>query len=202
MNVFLVSLTAVVILFVAGVLLVYSYAQRARGVSSDDLERAVIWKGPSSVDVVEVLDDQYVVLNVRGLLGVNTNTILGFNTDDEEENFYVRWWRDIGRWGVGFLGAVTVHAGQVVAYEAGHREPLARATLNEFVAPLTSNPGESWDDSWLRPVNLTIVAQPSQDASLLQRFAEEAWSKGALDLRVEVDKVNVRGGAPHRASAA
>nr|CCA74516.1 hypothetical protein PIIN_08468 [Serendipita indica DSM 11827] len=197
LNIFLVSLTVVVILFVASVLLVYSYAQRARGVSSDDLERAIIWKGPSSVDVVEVLDDQYVVLNVRGLLGVDTNIVLGFNSDHEQENIYVRWWRDIGRWGVGFLGAVTVRAGQVVAYEAKHIEPLARATLKEFVAPLTANPGEPWDDSWLRPVDLTIIAQPSQDASLLQRFAEESWAKGALDLRMEVDKVNVRGGTPH-----
>lgn len=198
-NVFLGSLTAVVLILVLGALLVYSYVQRARGVEPDELVNAIIFRGPSSVDVVEIREGGEILLDVKGLLGVDTDRILGFrNNDDAEDNIFVSLWKDVGRWGVGLLREVTVDMGELVAYKAHTGDPLATTHARQFTVPLTSNPGKPSDPSWLRPISLQLVAQPTQDIGLLQQVALETWERGLLDLRLELDKVHVRGGGEQR----
>jgi hypothetical protein len=195
-NVFIGSLAAVVIAIVLGVLLVYSYVQRARGVAQDELVNAIIFRGPSSVEVEEVRDGGEVVLNVKGLLGVDTDAILGFRSDDDDEDsMFVGIWKDIGRWGVGLLREVTVEMGETVVYGAGGVDPLGRAHVQQFTVPLTSHPGETSDPKWLRPILFRIIAEPTQDTSLLQRFAQETWEKALLDLKLDLDQICVRGGS-------
>ncbi|KAG8849699.1 hypothetical protein FRC20_002244 [Serendipita sp. 405] len=194
LNVFLVSLTTVVVVFVAGVFLVYSYAQRARNVGPDQLTRAVVWKGPSSVDVLNVTEGGEVILNVTGLIGIDTDVILDFKTDDSEESFLVRWWRDIGRWGVGVLQEATVVMETARVFQTKGEVPLAKALIQPFVIPLTTSPGDPWDEKWLRPISFMINTSPSQDSTLLEQFAKETWANGFVDLHVEVDLVSVHGG--------
>jgi hypothetical protein len=194
-NVFLGSLAVVVITLVLGALLVYSYVQRARGVGPDELVNAIIFRGPSSVEVEEVRDGGEVVLNIKGLLGVDTDAILDFRSDDsDEDSMFVGMWKDIGRWGVGLLREVTVEMGEMVAYEAAGVDPLGKAHAQQFTVPLTSHPGEPSDPKWLNPILFRIIAQPTQDTGLLQRFAQETWEKALLDLKLDLDQIHIRGG--------
>ncbi|KIM30823.1 hypothetical protein M408DRAFT_15275 [Serendipita vermifera MAFF 305830] len=194
-NVFLGSLTAIILLLVLGALLVYSYVQRARGVEPDQLVKTIIFRGPSSVDVVEIKDGGEVVLDIKGLLGVDTDTILGFGDDDgNEDNVFVSLWKDVGRWGVGLLREVTVEMGDLVAYKAHTGDPLATTHAQQFAVPLTSHPGKPSDSSWLKPISLRVSAQPTQDTDLLQQVVQETWERGLLDLRLELDQVRVKGG--------
>jgi hypothetical protein len=195
LNVFLGSLTAIIVVSVLGVLLVYSYAQRVRGMDSDKLAKAIIWSGPSAVNVLEVKDGGEVILDVKGLIGVDTNAIMDFKDEDNDtDNVFVSLWKDIGRWGVGLLREVTVSMGQLVAYEADHQVPLLEAHAETFTLPLTDDPGKPWDPSWLKPISFRVQAKPSQDGDLLQRFAQKTWAKGSVDLQMRVDTVKVHGG--------
>lgn len=194
-NVFLGTLTTVVVFFVIGVLLVYSYAQRARRLSPDQLAEAIIWRGPSSVDVLGIKEGGEINVNIKGLLGVDTDLILGFRSDDDDnDSALTTIWKDIGRWGVGLVGRITVQLGELVAYEANGDVPIAWATTNPFEIHLSSHPGSPHDPSWLRPVEFNVTAQPSQDAGFLKRFMEDAWTKGMIDLDFNLNKVSVHGG--------
>jgi hypothetical protein len=144
--------------------------------------------------VEEIRDGGKVVLYVKGLLGVDTDTILGFRSESDEDGMLASMWKDIGRWGVGLLHEVTVDMGELVAYEAGGVDPLGTAHAQQFTVPLTPHPGEPSDSKWLKPVSFRIVAQPTQDTGLLQRFAQETWEHALLDLKLDVDQVYVRGG--------
>lgn len=195
-NVFLGSLTIVVVLFVIFILLFYSYARRVRGAESDQLAKAIIWQGPRSINVLDMKEGGEVVVDIQGLIGVDTNAVLGFNPeDDDTDNLFTALWKDIGRWGVGVLKHVTVEIGEVVTFERHGRDPLAWASAEPFTLRLTADPGERWDPSWLQPIKLRVTAKPSQDAGLLQRFAQGAWERGIVDLRMEIDRMYVRGGS-------
>lgn len=196
LNVFLGSLTVVVVLFVLGVLLIYSYAQRVRRADPDHLATSIIWRGPSSMDVLEMEQGGHVVMEIKGLIGVDTNSILGFQSeDDDQDGLFTSLWKDIGRWGVGLLRQVSVDLGEVVIYNAGRDDPLAWTYVEPFTVRLTSNPGRPWDASWLKPITFRVLAVPSQDADLIQRFAQETWESGVVDLQFNVDQVRVQGGS-------
>ena len=95
-----VFLTFLVAILLALAVLASSLASSTR--ETEQLSRAVVWRGPEEVRVLNVTEKEGVWIEVKAWVGVDTDVALGFDTErDAVGNWWERVRRSWARWGVG-----------------------------------------------------------------------------------------------------
>ena len=191
------TLSVVAAVFVA--LLIWSYAQRAEGAGTDKALRAVTWHGPQDIQVLGVGEEGKgggegtISLRISGKVGVDADIMMGWEEEDDDMSVWEGIWRDIGRWGITILKEVTVSFGEATVYphQLGSGF-LFKIKARPVIIPITADPPNHGD--WLTPLSFDVTLQLSTDAELLERFVTASWETGAINVRVEVDRVHVQGG--------
>lgn len=188
--VFVFTLSLCSIVFLALVLLAYSFATRLYYVSPDDvLAKGLVFQGPDKVDVINATDGGlWIRLDAR--VGVDAGSIVDVNTKDDEGTLSDLW-KSIGRLGIHILGTVSADAATVHVYSD---HTLLTTVLTEpLQLPVTSNPPH--DSSWLTPISVPVFIRPTDNSSDLAQFLEDSWRHGAASLRASAPKVTVWGGS-------
>lgn len=188
-----------IITFIVVAVLAYSYAVRASRASPGDLlDRAVIVKGPYSVDVLNITKDDGIWVNVESMVGVDAWSVIGVNSE-KTDGIFSDVWKSLGRWGIRKLGGITVKATTVrISPENEYSTVLASLDISPVTIPLTTEP--SPDLSWLTKVNLLIHIVPIQNLTTLARFAHDSWLDGLAVFHAHVERATVHGGSLHEIS--
>ncbi|KAI0048703.1 hypothetical protein FA95DRAFT_1539466 [Auriscalpium vulgare] len=192
-TVFLATLALSIVVILGLVFLAYSYAAKASRVSSNELlDKAVVFRGPDSVDVLNITDAGEVWVRLDGRVGVDAGAVIDVNPD-VDDNIWDNMWKSIGRWGVRKLDGVSVNISSIAVHaqtDAGTL--LASVWVPPIELPLTTDPPR--DLSWLTNVSVPICIRPSQNTSAWIDFARESWRRGYVATTAEVAQAVVAGG--------
>ena len=174
----------------------YSYASRASLLSPDELfDRAVVFKGPDCLDVLNFTDDGGIWLKVEGRVGIDAGSVIGVNSD-KDDGFFRNLWKSLGRWGIGRLHTVTVDMSTIrLTPERDVGITLALIDSPSITLPLTANP--PLDLSWLTTVTVPLFITPNQNSSTLIEFARNSWQDGMISIQAQLHELVVRGGSPN-----
>ncbi|RDB17180.1 hypothetical protein Hypma_001825 [Hypsizygus marmoreus] len=191
--IFLISLSFCVLIFVILALLAWSYAAKASRVSPDDvLHNAMVFEGPQQVDVLNLTSSGELWINVDARMGMNAGSIIGVNTD-REDDILQYFWKALGRWGVRSLDRVSVTLSRIdITSQHNSSVVLASITTQPFLIPLTADPPK--DLSWLTNVSTLVLIRPTNDTSALLDLLRESWRHGSVDVVADVGHVLVKGG--------
>lgn len=196
-TVFLLSLSACIVIAVIVAILAWSYAARAAHLSPERiLNRDVVLSGPFHVDILNTTDNGGLWLNVSGRMGFDAGDAIGVNHPrvGEGEGLLEAVWKAIGRWSIQRLDAVTVELGTVhVAPEYDSTLTLLETMLPPIEVPLTVDPPRR-SNGWLTPVVTEVFVRPTRNATVLAKFMTESWKHGTLDVSANVREVLVKGG--------
>ncbi|KAI4524646.1 hypothetical protein K525DRAFT_262394 [Schizophyllum commune Loenen D] len=168
----------------------WSYAARAQRVSPDDVQRALVFRGPHRVDVLNVTDAGAIYVDVELDVGVDAGTVMDVNSD-RDDNVLDRAWKSLGRWGVKRLDRVSVDLGALRLVDGDTL--LASLSIPPIELPLTTNPPRG--TSWLTTMTTHVLLQPTNRTMDLVHFARKSWKDGFINLRVDIERVHVAGGA-------
>lgn len=188
-SVFLSTLSICIIVLIFLAFLAYSYKSRISIISPEDvLSKALVIRGPSRLDVLNVTDGQ-IWLRVDGEIGVDAGELVGVN-QEEEDGYFRQIWKWWGRWGVHRLESVTVDMTVINISSQGHA--LGTLQIPRINLPLTVDP--SSDYLWLTPMSLPVALRPSLNSTSLSQLLKDSWRNGAFELEVFVGEVSVHGG--------
>ncbi|KAK7680299.1 hypothetical protein QCA50_016539 [Cerrena zonata] len=189
-TVFTVTLLTCVLLLLVIVLIAYSYGSRASDISSDILiRRALVLRGPDRIDVLNFTQEEGLWVQVDGRIGVNAGAALEINSE-EDDGLLAGMWKSLGQWGVRTLDSVTVNLSTI--HVTSKHDLLANISFPPLDLPLTTNPPDNL--SWLQKFSLPIHIKPTNDSSVLLRFAKESWKDGMINVKAAVDEATVSGG--------
>lgn len=189
LSVFLFSLAFCVIIFILVAILAYTLGSSASGISDEDIQHALVARGPDRVDVVRVTSEGGLWVNVKGRIGMDAGAVMGFNTETGDGVFRDLW-KSVGRWGVRQVDRVSVNLTTIdVTSNDIH---LANITLQPLEIPLTANPPP--DDTWLSPIVLPVYILPTHNVSALVAFLRESWQNGTMHVQANVREAVVHGG--------
>jgi hypothetical protein len=193
--VFLTSLTLCVIVFVAAALLAWTYAAKISAASPDKIvQNALVFHGPENVNILNVTSTGMVWVEVEARVGVDAGSVIGVNSDPEQDGMFRRVWKSVGRWGVGRVKEVTVNLTSIsIMSDADPSIFLISIDAQPISVPLTTNPPS--DKSWLTPISTTLLIQPTNDTNALLGFVRNSWQQGSLNMRVDVKQASIRGGS-------
>ncbi|KAJ2916216.1 hypothetical protein MD484_g4184, partial [Candolleomyces efflorescens] len=193
-KVFLWSLSITIFTLLAAALLAWSYAQRASGITPQDIiNKHLSFKGPQKVKVLSITTDGGVWVEAQGMLGVDVGDALGINTDPDDGFFHALWKR-IGRQGVKTLGSVSLNLTTIsILPEFDPYQTLGVLDVpSPLEVPLSVDPPN--DGSWLTHMKVVSLVRPTANATLITGFLKDAWKRGFFAVRADVDNVYVRGG--------
>lgn len=189
--VFLISLFVSVVLFVLLALLAYSYASRAAAITpADVLDRALVLGDLHRIEVKNVTENGEITLEVEGRAGLDAGVLIGVKSDDED-GYFMRWWKAIGRWGLRKLDRVTVELSPV-DLSSGDGAHLTTVVVQPLELPLTADAPP--DSSWLTTISTTLLARPTQNTSIFGHFLRESWIHGAVTVLAALKDATVHGG--------
>lgn len=195
LSVFFVSLSSCVLIFVFLALLAFSYGSGASREAPDALvQRALVVRGPDKIDVLNISHSDGIWLQVDGRVGIDAGAALGVNSD-VEDGLLKDIWKSIGRWGIGRVDRISVNTSTVSVFsEHGH---LAEVSFPGVIVSLTVNPPD--DPSWLTPMSVPVLIQPTKDLGTLARFVRDSWRDGIVNVRAVVNEtvVDALGGWLH-----
>ncbi|EJD49684.1 hypothetical protein AURDEDRAFT_182815 [Auricularia subglabra TFB-10046 SS5] len=193
----LLSLVFIVLLFVALIT-----RPVAPSPSPEQLfDRSVHFRGPYSIDVINVTDPLTtpdhvggIWLRVDGDLFVDSDLVLR-----QMASTGVRWWANLrlglGRWLVRTVHNATLDLGTLDIHDP-HAEqgspPLVRVRLPKFIVPL--EPNETYAGAPFSPFSLPVLISPTRDVSALARFAADSWNASAIVAKVKTKRASVYGG--------
>ncbi|KIJ63603.1 hypothetical protein HYDPIDRAFT_92125 [Hydnomerulius pinastri MD-312] len=190
--VFLFTLSLCLVIFLAFVLLAYSYAARLSDVSPEDLlENGLVFEGPDRVDVLNATDGG-LWINLEARVGIDAGSIIGVNSDGDEGTLRDVW-KSAGRLGIRLLGTVSANLSTVYVYSSRH-VLLGTVSSPPISLPITTNP--PYDASWLTPISVPLFVRPTNSSSDLVRFVSDSWRHGAASVQVFVSSVEAWGGKP------
>lgn len=196
-TVFLVSLSACILISIFLAILAWSYAARASNISPERvINKDIVLSGPFHVDVLNTTDDGGLWLNVSGRMGFDAGDAIGVNHPlvGEGEGLFEGLWKAIGRWSIQRLDTVTVELDTVhVAPEYDKSLELLEVKMPSVEVPLTVDPPR-WSKRWLTPVVTEVFVRPTRNATALSNFVVECWKFGTVDVSATVGEVVVRGG--------
>ncbi|KAI0318207.1 hypothetical protein OF83DRAFT_1117182 [Amylostereum chailletii] len=192
-TVFLVLLSFSLVLVLLLVFLAWTYAAEASHVSEDEIiQRALVLRGPDSINVLNITDGGDIWVEVGGHIGVDAGAIIGVK-EMGDENVFRDVWKAIGRWGIRRLDDVSVQLSTIdIASIHDPDTPLASIELPPLQLPLNADPPK--DSSWLTPVTIPVLVRPSQNGTLWLDFARECWRQGYVAAHASVAHVAVAGG--------
>ncbi|OBZ76471.1 hypothetical protein A0H81_02995 [Grifola frondosa] len=175
------------------VVVVYSYRSRASNISPEEiLQRALVVRGPDRVDVLNATNDHGVWLMVHGRVGLDAGNVSGVNRV-EGDGILQDVWKSIGRWGIRQLDRVSVDLSTIdVCSRQRPSEILARISTVPLEIPVTANPPR--DVTWLTPIALPVLIQPTKNISSLMRFVRDSWKDGTINVQAAVGRALVHGG--------
>ena len=193
--IFLTSLAFCVSIFVIGALFAWSYTTKISTASPEEIVRkALVFQGPESVNVMDMTSADGVWVKVEGSLGVDAGSVIGVNGDPNQDGFLRRLWKSLGRWGVGQLGQVTVGLSRInVVSDAEPSIVLGSIEAPPITVSLITNPPS--DNSWLTPVSITLLIQPTNVTKELLHFMQQSWQQGSFAIRIDVKRASFRGGS-------
>lgn len=193
--IFLSSLTLCILIFVAGALLAWTYAAKISTASPEEIvQNALVFRGPESVNVINMTSTGGVWVKVDASLGVDAGSVIGVNSDPDQDGILRGFWKSLGRWGVGRLNQVTVSLSRIdIVSNAEPSIVLVSIETQPIAVPLTTNPPS--DGSWLTPVSAILLIQPSNDTNALLHFMRRSWQAGSFAIRVDVERASIRGGS-------
>lgn len=178
--------------------LAWSYAaEPARAAPDILLSRALVTRGPDSIDVLNVTSDGDIWVLVSARVGLDAGAAIGV-APDEADGLARTAWKTIGRWGIKRLDHVSVRLSPIdIVPPSSPETPLASVHLPPFHLPLTPDPprGSHSALSWLTPLALPVRIRPSQNTSAWLAFARAAWADGHLAATARVPALHLRGGA-------
>lgn len=194
-SVFLVSLSFCILGFAILALLAWSYAAQASKVSPDEiLHNALVFRGPSRVDVLNITSGGGIWVNVSGSMGMDAGAVIGVNSDPSGDGLLQHVWKSLGRWGVRRLDRVSIHMSTINITSANDPSAiLASVGVPPMEVSLTANPPP--DKSWLTPVSIPVLILPTSNTSALIHFVRDAWRRGFLSIRADMDRALVHGGS-------
>lgn len=191
LSVFLVTLSLCIIAFVFVALILYSYASRTSGLSPQDLvQRALVLQGPDRLDVLNITKSGDIWLRIDGKLGLDAGAAIGVNTQDSD-SLLSDLWKSIGRWSIHRLDRISVNT-TLIRISSPNGDLLANISVPPLELPLTANPPQ--DQTWLTPLSLPVLLQPTKDIRTLARFATDSWRDGVLTVFASVNQTVVTGG--------
>lgn len=195
LSIFFVSLSSSFALFVFLALLAYSYGSGASREAPDALlQRALVVHDPDKIDVLNISHADGLWLQVDGRVGIDAGAALGVNTD-VEDGLLREIWKSIGRWGIERVNHISVNTSTVSVFsEHGH---ISEASLPAVTLPLTADPPD--DPSWLTPISVPVLIQPTKDLGTLARFVRDSWRDGVVNVQAVVNQtiVDALGGWLH-----
>lgn len=182
----------------------YHYASWVAHISPEELvQRGVVIKPPSNVEVLQVTNDA-VVIQVDVAAGIDADWVLGLEqVQDSDLLGSARRW--FGRWIAERVEEVTVTAADVRIYapysRMHHRvptEPFITLKAAPVTVPLTTRRRSEYginDESWLTQLSLPIVIQPHHNGTVLMEYVQDALAMHRILVRVEADWAKVQGGS-------
>jgi hypothetical protein len=193
--IFLTSLALCILLFVGAALLAWTYAAKISTVSPEEVvQNALVLQGPESVNIINVTSTGMVWVKVEARLGVDAGSVIGVNSDPDQDGFLRSVWKSWGRWGVGRLEQVTVSLSSIdIMSDADPPIVLTSIEAQPIAVPLTTNPPS--DGSWLTPISTILLIQPTNDTGAILNFMRNSWQQGSLAIRVDVKRASIRGGS-------
>ena len=196
-TVFLITLSISILLALLLLSLAYSYAAKASHLSDNDiLNNGLVFRGPDSIDVLNVSRHGDVWLRLDGRVGFDAGAVIGVNPDISD-NYWLNTWKAIGRWGIHNLDTVSLTLSSInITSQYDPSVQLASIEVPPFQIPLTSNPPN--DASWLTPMSLPVHIYPSHNVSAWIKFARESWRSGYALAQVTVARADIQGGALRR----
>ena len=191
--VFVSSLSLCITVFVILGLLAYSYAPQGSSASVDNIiKKAVVFRGPDRIDVLNVTASGDVWLAVDMRIGVDAGSVIGVKRG-EEDGVLVDVWKRLGRWGIRRLDRVSIDVGTANVTSMYGPTLLASVVSQPLVLPLT--PDAPPDDvSWLTNVSTIFLVRQTKNTSTLVEFMDVSWRRGAIEVEVEVGRASLMGG--------
>ncbi|KAF8639166.1 hypothetical protein AX17_001653 [Amanita inopinata Kibby_2008] len=193
--IFLLSLSFCILAFVVITVLAWSYASRVSSMSPEELFAAsVVFKGPTHVDVLNVTRHDGIWVRVEGQLGVDAGSIVGIHRDTGEDGLFTDIWKSIGQWGVRRLDKLTVQLSTIhITPEYDSSLVLASVNIPPLDVALTPDPPP--DENWLTDVSIPLKISPTTNSSAILHFMRRCWTHGRIEIRANVEKAFLRGGA-------
>lgn len=191
--VFFVSMSLCVFAVVILVLVAWSYASKASGMSPDDImDHAIVYGGPYRFDVLNTTSSGDLWANVEGRIGVDAGSVIGVNSADD--SVFRSIWKSLGRWGIQQLDSVTVNPSTVRLTSTEDSSLIfASVELPPVEVTLTSDPPS--DLTWLQAVSIPVLITPTSNSTLLLRLLQDSWKLGVCSVRVSVNHVDLTGGS-------
>ncbi|KAI0062488.1 hypothetical protein BV25DRAFT_1916019 [Artomyces pyxidatus] len=192
-TVFLITLSLCIIVLLLLGFLAYTYAAKASHVSNDDiLNKALVFKGPDYINVLNITDGGEIWVKVHGRVGVDAGAVMEVNPDSTD-NVWLDIWKFIGRWGIQKLDSVSVNLSSIDIHSRDEASTLlASVWTPPLQLPLTADPPS--DLSWLTKVSLPVRIRPTQNTSVWIDFARESWRRGYIVAQAAVAEAVVEGG--------
>lgn len=199
LTIFLSTLCACILLLLVLVAIAWwSYSSKISGVRDEVLNRAVVFRGPDRVDVLNATEGS-VWLQVDSRVGIDAgealDTILGVE-DKDNIGMVTLFRRSMGRWAIGRMKEVTVRLDGVSMLFG--KDTLVNVTTPAISLPLTLD--IPYDEPWLTALSLPIHVHVTQDAEALEEFAKASWRIGVVQLAALSSRITVLGGGQGEAS--
>ena len=166
---------------------------------------AVAWRGPKSVQLVNVTDDG-IWLKVEGWVGIDADSILGVKMSSPSKG--AAWWDSLRRH---FAHRVVAYApdlrvaltSEITIFPKHFSTPplLSFHVPEPILVPLSSNVqdephttelGVGHVPTWLTPVKSLVRVRLIASTGELLNFARHAWEKGDVEVMVSVRQVQVQ----------
>lgn len=195
-TIFLITLAISILLLLLLFSLACSYAAKAsQHLSNDDiLTSAFVLRGPDAIDVLNISRHGDIWLQLDGHIGFDAGYVIGVKPA-YDDSLWLSAWKAIGRWGIGDLDTVTLDLSSInITSQYDPSIQLASIQVPPFQIPLTANPPD--DTSWLVPISLPVLIDPSHDVSAWLKFAQESWKSGYAIAQATVDRVGIQWGSP------
>jgi hypothetical protein len=191
--VFLVSLSACVVVFALLALLGYSYAARALTISPQDvLDYGLVLKGPDRVDVLNVTGEGGIWLEIEGKVGLDAGALLDVNSD-RRDPIWRAVWKSVGRWGIRRVDKTSINLSTIqVSFKNDTRTVLAEVEVEPLQISLSTNPPSN--ESWLTRMSTPVFITPTQNSAVIMQFLRNCWREGLIDVRVSLRKAFIHGG--------
>lgn len=200
LTIFLSTLCACILLLLVLVAIAWwSYSSKISSVRDEVLNRAVVFRGPDRLDVLNATEGS-IWLQVDGRVGIDAgealDTILGVEDKDNIGMGLTAFRRSMGRWAIGRMKEVTVSLDGVSMLFGN--DTLVNVTTPAISLPLTLD--IPYDEPWLTALSLPIHVHVTQDAKALEEFAKASWRTGVVQLTAVSTRLSVLGGGQGEAS--
>jgi hypothetical protein len=174
------------LIFFAFIWVTLQGAPAVRQLPESIVSHAIRWR-TTSVGVQNVSDGRISIL-VRGEFGVDTDWVLGIDTEDNSAMAFAR--RAAGRWLTSTLGGFRSDSPTAIIIRDSEGTLLLNCLAFKLSLPIrgTTRAGKVS----MAPVEIPIQLSPISDTEDLVRFAESSWTRGIAQVNAAVPRVTLQ----------